>query len=139
SKAYNDAADWVSLMFAFYSLVCAVAAFVLPKIAARTGNRQAHLLALTLGGLGLISIWFATDRMQLMLAMTGVGIAWASILSVPYTLLSNALPPARMGYYMGVFNFFIVIPQIVAGTILGFVLKTFFNSEPIYALIIGGV
>lgn len=139
SKAYNDAADWVSLMFAFYSLVCAVAAFVLPKIAARTGNRQAHLLALTLGGLGLISIYFAADRTHLILAMIGVGIAWASILSVPYTLLSNALPAARMGYYMGVFNFFIVIPQIVAGTILGFVLKTFFHSEPIYALIIGGI
>jgi len=139
SKVYNDAADWVSVMFAFYSLVCAVAAFGLPKLAALLGNRQAHLLALTLGGLGLISIYFAHDRTHLILAMTGVGIAWASILSVPYTLLSNSLPAAKMGYYMGVFNFFIVIPQIVAGTILGFILKTFFNSEPVYALIIGGV
>lgn len=139
SKVYNDAADWVSIMFAFYSLVCAIAAFALPKLAKLTGNRKAHLMALTLGGLGLISIYFATGRTHLILAMTGVGIAWASILSVPYTLLSNALPAARMGYYMGVFNFFIVIPQIVAGTILGFVLKTFFNSEPVYALIIGGV
>lgn len=139
SKVYNDAADWVSIMFAFYSLVCAVAAFGLPKLAARLGNRRAHLLALTLGGLGLISIYFAGDRTHLILAMTGVGIAWASILSVPYTLLSNSLPAAKMGYYMGVFNFFIVIPQIVAGTILGFILKNFFNSEPVYALIIGGV
>ncbi len=139
SKVYNDAADWVSIMFAFYSLVCAVAAFALPKLVSLIGNRKAHLLALTLGGLGLISIYFATGRTHLILAMIGVGIAWASILSVPYTLLSNALPAARMGYYMGVFNFFIVIPQIVAGTILGFVLKTFFGSEPVYALIIGGV
>lgn len=139
SKVYNDAADWVSIMFAFYSLVCAGAAFALPKLVGLIGNRKAHLLALTLGGLGLISIYFATGRTHLILAMTGVGIAWASILSVPYTLLSNALPAARMGYYMGVFNFFIVIPQIVAGTILGFVVKTFFNSEPVYALIIGGV
>lgn len=139
SKVYNDAADWVSIMFAFYSLVCALAAFGLPKLAARMGNQKAHLLALTLGGLGLISIYFAADRTHLILAMVGVGIAWASILSVPYTLLSNSLPAAKMGYYMGVFNFFIVIPQIVAGTILGFILKTFFNSEPVYALIIGGV
>lgn len=139
SKVYNDAADWVSVMFAFYSLVCAVAAFGLPRLAAKLGNRRAHLLALTLGGLGLISVYFASDRTHLILAMTGVGIAWASILSVPYTLLSNSLPAARMGYYMGVFNFFIVIPQIVAGTILGFILKTFFNSEPVYALIMGGV
>ena len=139
SKVYNDAADWVSVMFAFYSLVCALAAFGLPKLAARAGNRQTHLLALTLGGLGLISIYFAETRTHLILAMTGVGIAWASILSIPYALLSNALPASRMGYYMGVFNFFIVIPQIVAGTILGFILKTFFHSEPVYALLIGGV
>jgi len=139
SKVYNDAADWVSIMFAFYSLVCALAAFGLPKLAAAMGNRQAHLLALTLGGIGLISVYFAKNQTHLILAMVGVGIAWASILSVPYTLLSNSLPAAKMGYYMGVFNFFIVIPQIVAGTILGFIVKTFFNSEPIYALIIGGV
>lgn len=139
SKVYNDAADWVSVMFAFYSLVCALSAFGLPKLAALLGNRKAHLLALTLGGLSLISIYFAKTQTHLILAMIGVGIAWASILSVPYTLLSNSLPANRMGYFMGVFNFFIVIPQIVAGTILGFILKTFFNHEPVYALIIGGV
>lgn len=138
SKIYNDAADWVSVMFAFYSLVCALVAFALPKLAAALGNRKAHLLALTLGGLGLISVYFAQDKTHLILAMIGVGIAWASILSVPYTLLSNSLPAHKMGYFMGVFNFFIVIPQIVAGTILGFILKTFFNNDPIYALIIGG-
>lgn len=139
SKLYNDSADWVSVMFAFYSLVCALSAFGLPKLAATLGNRKAHLVALTLGGLSLISIYFAETQTHLILAMIGVGIAWASILSVPYTLLSNSLPANRMGYFMGVFNFFIVIPQIVAGTILGFILKTFFNHEPIYALIIGGV
>lgn len=138
SKLYNDAADWVSIMFAFYSLICALSAFVLPKLAAAIGNRKAHLLALLLGGLGLISVYFAKNETHLILSMTGVGIAWASILSVPYTLLSNSLPAHKMGYFMGVFNFFIVIPQIVAGTILGFILKAFFNSEPIYALIIGG-
>jgi len=72
------------------------------------------------------------------MAMIGVGIAWASILSIPYAMLSGSLPSAKMGYYMGVFNFFIVIPQIVAATILGFLVKELFNSEPVYALIIGG-
>ena len=75
----------------------------------------------------------------LLLAMVGVGIAWASILSIPYAMLSGSLPSSKMGYYMGVFNFFIVIPQIVAGTILGFLVNTLFNDEPIYALIIGGI
>ena len=90
------------------------------------------------GGLGLISVYFLSDKVGLLLAMVGVGIAWASILSIPYAMLSGSLPSSKMGYYMGVFNFFIVIPQIVAGTILGFLVNTFFNNEPIYALIIGG-
>lgn len=96
------------------------------------------MLALIAGGIGLISVYFLSDKVGLLLAMVGVGIAWASILSIPYAMLSGALPSAKMGYYMGVFNFFVVIPQIVAGTILGFLVKEFFNSEPIYALIVGG-
>ncbi|MEP6928697.1 MAG: MFS transporter, partial [Flavobacterium sp.] len=101
--------------------------------------RATHLLALCSGGVGLISIYFIGDKQMLILPMLGVGIAWASILSMPYAMLSGALPAAKMGYYMGVFNFFVVIPQIVAATILGFVIKQFFHNEPIYALIIGGV
>jgi len=97
------------------------------------------MLALVFGGFGLISIYFLSEKVGLLLAMIGVGIAWASILSIPYAMLSGALPAQKMGYYMGVFNFFVVIPQIVAGTILGFLVKTFFNNEPIYALIIGGI
>ena len=97
------------------------------------------MLALIAGGLGLISVYFLSDKVGLLLAMVGVGIAWASILSIPYAMLSGSLPSSKMGYYMGVFNFFIVIPQIVAGTILGFLVNTFFNDEPIYALIIGGI
>ena len=97
------------------------------------------MLALIAGGLGLISVYFLSDKVGLLLAMIGVGIAWASILSIPYAMLSGSLPSSKMGYYMGVFNFFIVIPQIVAGTILGFLVNTLFNDEPIYALIIGGI
>ena len=96
------------------------------------------MLALCLGGLSLISIYFLTGKAGLLLSMVGVGVAWASILSLPYAMLSGSLPAAKMGYYMGVFNFFIVIPQIVAATILGFLVSEFFNGEPVYALVIGG-
>jgi maltose/moltooligosaccharide transporter len=138
SKIYNDAADWVSIMFTVYNGVAAAVAFLLPVLAKKTSNKFTHMLALIFGGIGLISVYFLSDKVGLLLAMVGVGIAWASILSIPYAMLSGALPSNKMGYYMGVFNFFIVIPQIVAGTILGFLVKEFFNSEPIYALIVGG-
>jgi maltose/moltooligosaccharide transporter len=139
SKVYNNAADWVSVMFTVYNGVAAAVAFLLPVLAKRTSNKFTHMLALIAGGLGLISVYFLSDKVGLLLAMVGVGIAWASILSIPYAMLSGSLPSSKMGYYMGVFNFFIVIPQIVAGTILGFLVNTFFNDEPIYALIIGGL
>lgn len=135
---YNDAADWVTVMFTVYNGVAAAVAFLLPVLARRTSNKVTHLLALCVGGIGLISIYFLGDKVGLLLAMIGVGVAWASILSIPYAMLSGALPSAKMGYYMGVFNFFIVIPQIVAATILGFLVKELFNGEPIYALMVGG-
>lgn len=138
SELYNDAADWVTVMFTVYNGVAAAVAFLLPVLARRTSNKITHMLALTFGGLGLIAIYFLTSKVGLLLAMVGVGIAWASILSIPYAMLSGSLPSAKMGYYMGVFNFFIVIPQIVAATILGFLVTEFFNNEPIYALIVGG-
>jgi len=138
SELYNDAADWVTVMFTVYNGVAAAVAFLLPVLARKTSNKFTHMLALVAGGLGLISIYFLTDKVGLLMAMIGVGIAWASILSIPYAMLSGSLPSAKMGYYMGVFNFFIVIPQIVAATILGFLVKELFNSEPVYALIIGG-
>lgn len=138
SKLYNDAAEWVNVMFAVYNGVAAAVAFLLPAIARRTSNKFTHMLALVAGGIGLISIYFLSDKVGLLLAMIGVGIAWASILSIPYAMLSGALPASKMGYYMGVFNFFVVMPQIVAGTILGFLVSEFFDSEPVYALIIGG-
>ena len=138
SKIYNDAADWVSIMFTVYNGVAAAVAFLLPVLARRTSNKFTHMLALCAGGLGLISVYFLTDKVGLLLAMVGVGIAWASILSIPYAMLSGSLPSNKMGYYMGVFNFFIVIPQIVAGTVLGFLVNQFFDNQPIYALIVGG-
>src|SRR5688572_20428780 len=138
SKLYNDGADWVSLCMGVYNGVAALVAFGLPVLAARTSRRVAHMIALICGGLGLISIYFLPDPNYLVISMIGVGIAWASILSVPYAMLVGSLPSHKMGYYMGVFNFFIVIPQIVAAALLGFIVKSFFGGTPIYALIVGG-
>ncbi|MCK5443134.1 MAG: MFS transporter [Maribacter sp.] len=139
STLYNEGADWVGICFATYNGIAAIVAFLLPVVAKKTSRRITHLLALVLGGIGLISIFFITDPNMLLISMIGVGIAWASILSMPYAMLSSVLPAHKMGYYMGVFNFFIVIPQIVAAGILGFLLKLFFENDSIYALIIGGV
>lgn len=138
SQLYNDGADWVTMLFAVYNGIAALVAFLLPVLAKATSRKLTHLIALTLGGCGLISIYFINSPGLLIVPMIGVGIAWASVLSVPYAMLTGALPSGKMGYYMGVFNFFIVIPQMVASSILGFLIGRFFNSEPIYAILVGG-
>jgi len=139
SVLYNEGADWVGICFAVYNGIAALVAFLLPVIAKHISRKMTHLIALVIGGIGLISIYFISDPNLLLVSMIGVGIAWASILSMPYAMLSSILPANKMGYYMGVFNFFIVIPQIVAAGILGFLLKSFFGNISIYALIIGGI
>jgi maltose/moltooligosaccharide transporter len=138
SKLYNDGADWVSLCMGIYNGVAALVAFGLPVLARRTGRKNAHMICLILGGLGLISIYFLPDPRWMVLSMVGIGIAWASILSVPYARLVGSLPSHKMGYYMGVFNFFIVIPQIVAAALLGFLVKSFFDNSAVHALLLGG-
>ncbi len=141
SEAYNNGANQVGEMFANYNLIAAIAAFLLPVLAKYTSRKFTHFIALIFGGFGLISIYFIKEPTTFTmewLPMIGIGIAWASILSIPYAMLSGSLPSSKMGYYMGVFNFFIVIPQLVAASILGFLVSSFFNSEPIYALLIGG-
>lgn len=139
SKLYNEGADMVSNLFGGYNGIAALAAIVIPLIARKTNRKITHLIALCLGGLGLISMYFIAEPQMLWLSMIGVGIAWASILSIPYAILSGSLPAEKMGYYMGVFNFFIVIPQIVAASLLGFILNTFFGGETILILVLGGV
>jgi len=139
SALYNEGADWVGVCFAVYNGVAAAIALLLPIIAKKTSRKMTHMMALTMGGIGLLSIYFVSDPKMLLLSMVGVGIAWASILSVPYAMLAGCLPSNKMGYYMGIFNFFIVIPQIVAASILGALVGTFFHGEAINALIIGGV
>jgi len=139
SAAYNEGANWVGVLFAAYNGFAALAAIVIPWMVKRWGLRTSHLINATLGGLGLISIAVIRDPQWLLLSMVGVGFAWASILSLPYALLSDSVPANKMGVYMGIFNFFIVIPQLVAASLLGLLLKVFFANQPIYALVIGGV
>ncbi|WP_422397769.1 MFS transporter [Shewanella khirikhana] len=139
SKAYNDGADWVGVLFAAYNGFAALAAMVIPLMCMVFGLRAAHMINLCFGGLSLMSFFIIKDGSMLWLPMIGVGFAWASILSVPYALLSTSLPAGKMGTYMGIFNFFIVIPQLLAATVLGFTLKMVFANEPIYALIVGGL
>ncbi|MFZ9967529.1 MAG: MFS transporter [Steroidobacteraceae bacterium] len=139
SAAYNEGANWVGLLFGAYNGFAALAALAIPLLARTVGRRGAHLTCLVLGGIGLASFRFVQDPDLLMVSMVGVGFAWASILSMPYAMLAGALPPAKMGVYMGIFNFFIVIPQILAASVLGLVLRVVFGNEPINALVVGGV
>ncbi len=139
SQAFNDGADWVGILFGAYNLFAALAAFFIPYLVSKVGLRMGHLINLSLGGLGLISFVVIKNPDYLLFSMVGVGIAWASILSLPYAMLSNSLPSNKMGVFMGIFNFFIVIPQILAASILGFLVKQLFSGQPIYALVIGGV
>ena len=139
SQVYNDGADWVNILFAVYNGVAALVAFALPVLAKYTSRKTTHFIALILGGLGLASIYLIKDPNWLLLPMIGVGIAWASILSMPYAILTGSLPSHKMGIYMGIFNFFIVIPQILAATILGFLVQDFFGGKAILALVFGGV
>lgn len=139
SAAYNEGANWVGVLFAAYNGFAALAAIVIPWTARRMGCRRAHLVNLLLGGAGLVAFVLIRDPAWLIVPMIGVGFAWASILSLPYALLSGVLPAAKMGVYMGLFNFFIVIPQIVAASLLGLLLRVLFDGEPIYGLVLGGV
>ena len=139
SAAYNEGANWVGVLFAAYNGFAALAAIVIPWMVRAIGLRFSHLVNSLLGGLGLLSMLWIRDPQWLLLSMVGVGFAWASILSLPYALLSDSLPAGKMGIYMGIFNFFIVIPQLVAASLLGFLLKTLLGGQPINALVIGGI
>jgi maltose/moltooligosaccharide transporter len=138
SAAYNDGANWVGVLFAAYNGFAALAALAIPRLARRFGRRRAHLVGLWCGALGLASIRFVDDPQWLLASMVGVGIAWASILSLPYAMLSQAVPARKMGIYMGIFNFFIVIPQILAASVLGILVRVLFGGDSVDALLLGG-
>ena len=139
SALYNEGADWVGVMFGVYNGVAAIVAFGLAPMAKVLSRKWVHALSLILGGVGLIMIYYVTDPMYLIYSMIGVGIAWASILAMPYAILAGSIPSQKMGLYMGIFNFFIVLPQLIAATILGYVTRTYFEGEAVFALVLGGI
>ncbi len=139
SLAYNKGANWVGVLFGIYNGIAAVVAFLLPVLARVTSRKITHSICLVVGGISLISISLIGNPWLLILPMTGIGIAWASILSMPYAMLTGSLPQNKMGIYMGIFNFFIVIPQILAASILGSMVKHFFAGNTMNALITGGI
>ena len=139
SQAYNDAGDWVGVLFGVYNLVAGIFAFALPVIAKNIGRKLTHTISLIIGGISLISIYFVSDEYWAILPMIGVGIAWASILAMPYAILAGSIPPLKMGVYMGIFNFFIVIPQIINALIGGPMVKYLYNNNAIFAIVTSGV
>lgn len=139
SVEYNEAGNKVSSAFGVYSLVSMFYALCLPFIAKWIGKKMTHSVSLIAGGIGLISIYFIKDPEMLNYAMIGVGLAWASILAMPYVLLSGSIPAGKLGIYMGIFNFFITLPQIFNGFVGGSIVKYIYGGQPIYALLMAGV
>jgi maltose/moltooligosaccharide transporter len=139
SELYNRGADWVGVLMAVYNGFAAVMAFLIMWLAKKTNRKTVHAICLICGGIGLASFYIIKDPKLLLISELGIGLAWASILAMPYAILTGSLPSHKMGVYMGIFNFFIVIPQITAAAILGFFVKNVFGGEAIYALLLGGV
>ena len=137
---YNEGANLVSGMFGWYNLFAAIFGLLLLPYLSRLFNRKiTHSISLVVGGIGLISIFFISNPQHLIFSMIGIGLAWASILAMPYAILTGSLPQNKMGVYMGIFNFFVVIPQILAATILGFMVRHLFGGETVWALVSGGI
>ena len=139
SALFATGTEWGGLCFAVYNVVCFMVAFELPWLVEKTSRKTVHMIALICGGVGLISVLFITNKWMLFASMAGVGIAWASILSMPYVMLSTAVPPARMGVYMGVFNLFIVIPQIAMSLLVPNIFNNLLRGDARNAVVLGGI
>ncbi|MBK9556496.1 MAG: SLC45 family MFS transporter [Bacteroidetes bacterium] len=139
SDEFRKAGNWVGIIFGVYNLVSAIYAIFLPAIARKIGRKLTHAISLTCGGAGLISMFFASSPEMLIFSMIGVGIAWASILAMPYAILAGSIPAGKMGVYMGIFNFFITIPQIINGIVGGPIVHAIYNDNAIYAIVMSGV
>jgi len=139
SEKFQDAGNWVGIIFGVYNAISAVYAFCLPAIAKKIGRKRTHAFSLIMGGIALISIYFISDPKMLLIPMIGVGMAWGSILAMPYAILAGSIPAKKMGIYMGIFNFFITIPQIINGIFGGPIVKRIYESQAIFAIVIAGI
>ncbi|APG62195.1 MFS transporter [Sphingorhabdus lutea] len=139
SAAYQQAGDWVGILFASYNAVAVFAALIfLPILSKKLGNIKTYMAGLICGGAGFLSFFLFTDPIMLLFSEIGVGIAWATILAMPYSILASNLPAQKMGVYMGLFNIFIVVPQLLVATIMGSIVNAFFPNEPIWTMAIAG-
>jgi maltose/moltooligosaccharide transporter len=139
TQAFRDAGDWVGILFGVYNGVSAIIALTLPIVAKRLSKKVTHSIALGIGGISLLSVLIFNDPHFLIIPMIGIGIAWGSILAMPYAMLASSIPPKRMGVYMGLFNMSITIPQIVSGIFSGLILKYFFDDNPVLCIVMAGV
>jgi maltose/moltooligosaccharide transporter len=138
SDIYKQGSEWAGLMFGMYSVVTFLVAFGLEPLSRKISKARTHSLCLALGGLGLLAMGSFTNKFQEIFSMVGIGIAWASTLSMPYAIFARHLPQDKLGVYMGIFNFFIVIPEILATLFFGFILKNFLDNNTLYAVMTGG-
>lgn len=138
SALYTDGVEWGGNCFAVYSVVCFLWSFMLPVLARSLGRKVTHALCLMCGAAGLFSVALIHDKWLLLFSMVGVGIAWASILAMPYTILAGCLPPKKIGIYMGVFNFSIVLPEIIASLCFGWIMNHWLDNNRLYAVVAGG-
>lgn len=139
SDLYRQAQDWTGVIFGVYNAVSAGYALLLPTLAKKMGRKKTHALSLLIGGIGLVSMYFAPNKESLLFSMACVGVAWASILAMPYVILSGSIPAGKMGVYMGIFNFFITIPQILNGIVGGPMVKNIYGNQPVYAIVMAGI
>lgn len=139
SRAYNDGADWVGVLFSIYNGVAALAALILPFLTKKMGAARTHMACLLAGAAAYAAMMMIRDANLLVLPMIGIGIAWASILTMPYVILSAILPQEKFGIYMGIFNFFIVLPQLMIATIMGGMMRSFFPGQPIWTMLIAAI
>jgi maltose/moltooligosaccharide transporter len=139
SPLYSDGIEWAGICIAVYNTVCLVFSLLLPLLVKETNRKITHIICLLCGAAGLISLLFIHDQYMLLLAMVGVGIAWSSILALPYAMLVGSLPDDRGGLYMGIFNFFIVLPEVFVSLGLGWVMHHFLDNNRLYAVVMGGV
>jgi maltose/moltooligosaccharide transporter len=135
---YTEGIEFAGLTLSYYNVATFLFALVLPFLANRIGRKRTHALCLTAGAAGLISVAFISNPNLLFVSMTGVGIAWASILSMPYAMLSGCLPENKIGIYMGIFNFFIVLPEIIASLFFGWIMANFLDNDRLLAVMVGG-
>jgi maltose/moltooligosaccharide transporter len=140
SSGYQEASNWVGILFAVYNGVAALAALaLLPLLARVLGKARTHMICLLCGAAGYLSFFIVHNPLMLIVAEVGIGIAWASILAMPYAILASSLPQRKLGIYMGLFNIFIVVPQLLVATVIGSVMKAFFPGQPIWTMLVAAL